>query len=153
MPKFQCLALLLVSLGALLLAGCSLSGATGSATPTPPPVPTLGPPLDMTGSQQISIKIVDTNTNPDGSWYDHPSIKIKVGTTVTWVNLSSALHTVTSGAPGAPDGRFDSGMGNPLQPGNKGPSSMFRFTFQTPDSYPYYCTLHPAMIGLVEVVA
>jgi plastocyanin len=99
------------------------------------------------------VKIIDTSSNPDGFWYDQPSIKIKVGTTVTWVNDSSALHTVTSGQAGAPDGKFDSGEDKLLQPHNQGAASMYQFTFKTPGSYPYYCTLHPAMIGLVQVVA
>ncbi len=146
--------LLFISLGLLLLAGCGQpSQPGGNATPTQVPVPTLGAPVDMTGSQHVTIKIIDTNANPDGYWYDYPSVKIKSGTTVIWVNFSGALHTVTSGAPGAPDGRFDSGAANLLQPGNKGASSTFRFTFKNAGSYAYYCQLHPAMIGLVQVVA
>ena len=151
MRAFHWLTLLLLSI--LLLVGCSQPGPTGNATPTPVPIPTLGTPVDKTGSQQVTVKIIDTATNPDGYWYDTPSITVKAGTTVTWVNTSSALHTVTSGQPGAPDGKFDSGTTNLLQPGNKGAASEFSFTFKTPGSYPYYCALHPAMIGLVQVVA
>ena len=150
MRGFRWLLLLLLSL--LLLVGCSQPGPTGNATPTVAPVPTLGTPVDKTSSQQVTIKIIDTKTNPDGFWYDTPSITIKAGTTVTWVNTSGALHTVTSGEPGAPDGKFDSGEANLLQPHNQGAASDFSFTFKTPGNYPYYCTLHPAMIGLVQVV-
>jgi plastocyanin len=142
-----------MSLGLLLLAGCGQPGPTGSATPTLAPVPTLGAPVDMTGSQHVTIKIVDASSNPSGYWYDTPSVKIKAGTTVTWINTSSATHTVTSGEPGAPDGKFDSGIGTLLQPHNQGAASTYTFTFKTPGSYPYYCLLHPAMIGLVQVVA
>jgi plastocyanin len=137
----------------LLLAGCGQPGPNGSATPTPAPVPTLGPPVDLTGSQHVTIKIIDASSTPSGYWYDQPSIKIKVGTTVTWVNMSGAAHTVTSGQPGAPDGKFDSGMANLLEPHNQGAASAYAFTFKTPGSYPYFCALHPAMIGLVQVVA
>ena len=153
MRNIRWLALLLVSLGVLVITGCGQPGPGGNATPTLVPVPTLGAPVDMTGSQRVTIKMVDTTTNPSGYWYDIPSVKIKVGTTVTWVNTSSAQHTITSGAPGVPDGKFDSGMVNLLQPGNKGAASTFQFTFQKPGSYPYFCALHPAMIGLVQVVA
>jgi plastocyanin len=152
MRRIDWLPLLLMSL-VLLLAGCTPGGPSGNATPTLAPLPTLGAPVDMTGSQHITIKIVDTGTNISGFWYDQPSIKVKVGTTVTWINTSSALHTVTSGAAGAPDGKFDSGMANLLQPHNQGTASTFAFTFKTPGAYPYYCALHPAMIGQVQVVA
>ena len=150
MRTYHWLPLLLLS---LLLVGCSQRGPAGSATPTLVPIPTLGSPVDKTSSQQITVKIIDTATNPDGYWYDTPSITVKAGTNVTWVNTSNALHTVTSGEPGAPDGKFDSGTTNLLQPGNKGAASEFSFTFKTPGSYPYYRALHPAMIGLVQVVA
>lgn len=76
-----------------------------------------------------------------------------MGTTVTWVNMSDADHTITSGQAGTPDGKFDSGMANLLQPHNQGAASTFTFTFKTPGAYPYYCALHPAMIGQVQVVA
>jgi plastocyanin len=144
--------LLLLSL-LLLLAGCTAGGPTGSATPTTAPLPTLGPPVDLTGSQHITIKIIDTSANISDFWYDQPSIKIKAGTTVTWINTSSAAHTITSGQAGTPDGKFDSGMTNLLQPHNQGAASAYSFTFKTPGTYPYYCALHPAMIGQVQVVA
>ncbi|HLW03848.1 MAG TPA: plastocyanin/azurin family copper-binding protein [Ktedonobacterales bacterium] len=152
MRMFSWLPLLLLSL-ILLLAGCTQSGPTGNATPTLSPLPTLGAPVDMTGSQHVTIKIINTSTNVSGYWYDQPSIKIKVGTTVTWVNTSDAAHTVTSGQAGTPDGKFDSGMTNLLQPNDQGSASAFAFTFKTPGTYPYYCALHPAMIGQVQVVA
>ena len=151
MRTFHWPPLLLLSL--LLLAGCTQPGPAGNATPTPAPLPTLGVPVDMTGSQHVTIKIIDTTTNISSFWYDQPSIKVKVGTTVTWVNTSSAAHTVTSGQAGTPDGKFDSGMTNLLLPHDQGAASAFAFTFKTPGTYPYYCALHPAMIGQVQVVA
>ncbi len=145
----------LAPLGLALLSGCGQNSPSANSTPTSPASqgPTLGAPVDMTGSQQVTVKIIDTSSNASGYWYDNPSIKIKVGTTVTWINTSSAEHTVTSGEPGAPDGKFDSGIGNLLQPGDKGASSAFTFTFKTAGSYPYYCQIHPSMFGLVQVVS
>ncbi len=153
MRKLSWLPLLLLIVLTLLLAGCTSGGPTDNATPTTAPLPTLGVPVDMTSSQHVTIKIIDTSTNISGFWYDQPSIKVKVGTTVTWVNTSGAAHTVTSGEAGAPDGKFDSGMTNLLQPHDQGVDSRFSFTFKTPGTYPYYCALHPAMIGQVQVVA
>jgi len=159
MRHIKMLLFFLAPLGLILLSGCgqsstpTTSGGNPSPTPTQSQGSTLGAPVDMTGSQQVTIKLIDTSSNPSGFWFDNPSIKIKVGTTVTWINTSSAPHTVTSGAPGAPDGKFDSGISNLLQPGNKGASSTFTFTFKTAGSFPYFCQVHPSMIGLVQVVS
>jgi plastocyanin len=68
---------------------------------------------------------------------------VTVGTTIEWTNLDSALHTVTSGTPGNPDGKFNSG--------DMSQNATFSFVFQTPGVYPYYCALH-SFTGSVTVV-
>lgn len=64
---------------------------------------------------------------------------------ITWTNNDSQIHTATSGAPGSADSGsiFDSGI---LSPG-----ASFSFTFDEPGDIPYYCTLHPQMVGTVNV--
>ena len=149
MRVFRLLALAFI--GLLVLAGC---GGSGTANPTATSaVPTLPPAVDLTGSTQVTIKIIDSSSNPAGYWFDQPSIKIKMGTTVTWINSSSVAHTITSGQPNAPDGRFDSGAQNLLMPNNQGAASTFTHTFTTAGAYPYFCQIHPGMIGLVTVTA
>ena len=77
-------------------------------------------------------------------YYDPQIIDIAVGTTVTWENLDSTVHTATSGKPPADiDGIFDSDV---LSTGDK-----YEFTFTSAESYDYYCILHPWMIGTVNV--
>jgi plastocyanin len=68
---------------------------------------------------------------------------VKAGTTVKFVNDDEHAHTVVSGAAGAPDGRFESGL---LQPG-----LSFRYTFSAPGTYRYYCSIHPGMAGTIVV--
>jgi plastocyanin len=70
------------------------------------------------------------------------SITIVAGTTLTWVNKDNVTHTVTSGS-GSPSGVFDSG--------NLARDQSFSFTFETTDTYNYYCKLHPNMTGSVTV--
>ena len=74
-------------------------------------------------------------------------ISILVGDTVSWENADTAYHTVTSGVPTEEDvkgdGIFDSGMFT------VGESWSYRFTEK--GTYPYFCTLHPWMIGTVVV--
>jgi plastocyanin len=60
------------------------------------------------------------------------------GETVVWTNMSERTHTVTSDA-----GAFASGS---LLPG-----SRFSWTFTAVGPFPYHCTIHPGMIGEVDV--
>jgi plastocyanin len=62
---------------------------------------------------------------------------------VVWNNVDSTAHTVTSGIPGTPDGKFDSGM---LISGQ-----TYQFLFTDLGEYDYYCMIHPWMVGKVIV--
>jgi len=66
------------------------------------------------------------------------------GATVTWNNDDSAAHTVTSGTPsGGPDGNFDSSL---FMAGG-----TYSVTLDTAGEYPYFCMVHPWMIGNISV--
>ncbi len=69
--------------------------------------------------------------------------EIYSGEPIVWSNEDTAVHTVTSGLPAAPNTTFDSGM---INPGDK-----FQFVFTEPGDYDYYCMLHPWMTGKVVV--
>ena len=64
---------------------------------------------------------------------------------VVWSNDDTAAHTVTSGMPGTPDGKFDSSL---FMAG-----TTFSHTFDTLGEYPYFCVVHPWMQGSVLVTA
>ena len=71
-------------------------------------------------------------------------IDILKGDTVVWKNADTAIHTVTSGtAEDGPDDIFDSGM--------FGPGKSFPQKFSELGNFPYYCLLHPWMIGEIIV--
>jgi plastocyanin len=70
-------------------------------------------------------------------------VQVSVGDTVTWTNDDSQPHTATSGEAVIPDGRFDSGI--------MAPAATFDFTFTEAGEYPYFCLLHPNMVGTVSV--
>lgn len=75
-------------------------------------------------------------------------LNIYAGDTVTWINKDLQPHTVTSGSDAQPDGKFDSSPGfNTLILSQE----TFSYTFQTEGKFPYYCALHPHMIGTVTV--
>jgi amicyanin len=70
--------------------------------------------------------------------FEPSSVTIMTGETVTWTNKDAVAHTVT-----ATGKKFDSGK---MQAGKS-----FSFTFNTPGTYLYTCTLHPYMKGEVIV--
>jgi len=64
---------------------------------------------------------------------------------VQWENADTELHTVTSGIPPDIDGIFDSGLFSQ--------GADFRYQFNEVGDFPYFCLIHPWMIGVVHVVA
>ena len=71
------------------------------------------------------------------------ALQVRAGTRVTWTNQDEITHTVTSGVPGSPDGRFDVSLAG------KGASGGA--TFAVAGTYPYFCARHPSMRGEVVV--
>ena len=107
----------------------------------PEPEPAAGP--------QTVVVTVPAGTSVPGceetnECYLPPSVSVNVGDTVSWDNVDTAAHTVTSGTPAdGPDGLFDSSL---LMGG-----ATFEVTFDTAGSYDYFCMVHPWMIGDVQV--
>jgi len=66
------------------------------------------------------------------------AINVKAGTRVIWVNHDDIPHTVDS-----TEGKFKSGA---LDTDDK-----FEFRFVQPGEYPFYCRIHPKMIGKIIV--
>ncbi|HXV66688.1 MAG TPA: PEFG-CTERM sorting domain-containing protein [Nitrosopumilaceae archaeon] len=75
-------------------------------------------------------------------------VTVDVGGEVTWTNNDSAAHTVTSGtAKDGPDGKFDSSLFM------AGKTFSVKFTDYEPGTVPYFCMVHPWMVGEVIVQA
>jgi len=95
-------------------------------------------------AKDAAVSIVGTSFQP-------ATITVQAGDTVTWTTTQSIgqQHSVTSGKPGADQGKaFDSGLG--LQENGQ----SFPFTFTTPGTYDYFCQVHPTqMVGQVIVTA
>jgi plastocyanin len=95
-----------------------------------------------------SVSIVPGSSSLTDTAYQPNPIQVSVGTTVTWTNNDSQPHTVTSGSNAQPDGKFDSSPNfNPLM----APGQTFSHTFTEAGEYPYFCLLHPNMVGTVNV--
>jgi amicyanin len=81
-----------------------------------------------------------THMNMQNFAYQMANIQVRAGTTVTWTNQDSVPHSVTF-----KNGMKDSGL---LYQGQS-----FSYTFNTPGTYQYYCTVHPNMVATVTVVS
>jgi plastocyanin len=67
------------------------------------------------------------------------TLKVKAGTTVIWTNHDVTSHTVT----------FDDGSVNS---GELKPGDSYEFTFTTPGTYNYHCSMHPELMkAAIEV--
>jgi plastocyanin len=144
----------LVSGAALLIAGCgssggssSGSGATSSARSTsgtapsasikPSTTPKFGSPPASAPVKSGAVAIAYRNIaiNPD-------TVKVKVGSTITWTNYDSVEHNVTShgGSQDFASKNFSEGAG-------------FSIKVEKPGIIHYLCTIHPAsMNGTIVVV-
>ena len=82
--------------------------------------------------QAVTVEMKDNSFESQG-------IRVKPGTTVTWVNKDPAVHNVR---------QVESAFLSPdVNPGEK-----FTFTFDRPGRYRYQCTYHhPNMNGVVFV--
>lgn len=95
-----------------------------SAQEGPPPVRTA-----QAGVHDVGIR----------NFVYHPaSLSIRVGETVRWTNFDPAPHDAIP---------YTGSWKTPLLKVNESASQIF----SAPGIYPYYCSVHPAMRGTVEV--
>jgi len=105
----------------------------------------LSVPPSQTGEYAHLIVKTDQVSIVNGAWqinttesYSPTIIQIITGTTVTWTNNDSIVHTVTD-----LNGTFDSHLILP--------NTIWKHDFFNGGKYNYFCTLHPWMKGLVIV--
>ena len=67
------------------------------------------------------------------------TLTVPAGTTVTWVNQDDVPHNIVSSE------------GKTLKSPVMDTDEKFSYTFATAGTYPYYCGIHPKMIGKVIV--
>jgi plastocyanin len=95
--------------------------------------------LALASALPAAARAADLEVKIDNFTFGPQQITVKAGTTVTWINEDDIPHTVTS------TGHFRS---KALDTDDK-----FSFTFTTPGTYEYFCSLHPHMTGSVVVEA
>lgn len=100
---------------------------------------------------QIKVSMPEGASTMDDQAFDPNPVNIKVGDNVTWTNDDSQPHTVTSGTgPNDPNigKEFDSSPGFKIL---LSPFQTFSHKFDTAGEIPYFCQIHPNMIGKVVV--
>ena len=122
----------------------------------------FGTPVDATNTNSviINIQLPPAGATCSPACFAPTNIKVKVGTTITWVNKSTTPHTVTAMMGENPSSEtpapqiFDSGVNKLILPGEH-----FTYTI-TPAAYNfnknhvvlYYCQIHPAMVAELTIV-
>lgn len=127
----------------------ALPFVVGAATGTPPASPAASPgasPAASPGASPVAspaaspAAAAEVTVHIKDFFMDPGTITVKPGTKVTWINDGPTIHTTTSTSHPAV---WDSGI---LQVGQK-----FSYVFTKPGDYPYWCSLHPQMVGTVIV--
>jgi plastocyanin len=92
------------------------------------------------------VSIVEEASEMGDQAYDPNPVKIKSGDSVTWTNDDSQIHTVTSGT-----GSDDPNLGKDFDSSMLSQNQTFSHKFTTAGQFPYFCQLHPTMVGKVVV--
>jgi plastocyanin len=99
---------------------------------------------NATTTTTTNISIVPGASTLTTEAFSLDPVQVRVGTTVTWTkNNDVEPHTVNAGENATPSGLFDSYIH---------PARTFEHTFLEAGEYPYFCILHPNMVGTVIVV-
>src|SRR3954447_6318573 len=86
------------------------------------------------------VLAADASVKIDNFTFDPPRLIVKAGTSVTWHNEDDIPHTVVASGKAFRSKTLDT-------------EDKYAFTFTTPGTYEYFCSLHPHMTGTIVVEA
>ena len=122
----------------------------------------FGTPVDATKSTAVTINIVlpPSGATCTPACYAPTNVKVKVGTTITWINKSTTPHTVTAMKGENPSAEtpapqiYDSGTSKLLLPGQSFTYkvTLAAYNFNKDHAVLYYCQIHPAMVAELTIV-
>ena len=118
--------------GLLLASLAACSSSTSYSSNPPPPPPPAPPPAPNT----VFVTVSEFQFTPD-------TVRILAGIPLRWTNAGTLSHSVVSDAAG----QFSSGT---LSSGGAAASTYDR-TFPSAGTYPYHCSFHRQMKGVVIV--
>ncbi|MBW3619398.1 MAG: cupredoxin domain-containing protein [Actinobacteria bacterium] len=133
---------LALALSLVALAACGDGETTSPSTEGTPVSTESASAADESG--ETGETAADPAVDIDDFRFVPETITVAAGTEITWTNQDATAHTVTAGTPDAPEpDRFD------LEVAEQG--DTVSTTLDEPGTYPYFCELHPFMLGTVEV--
>ena len=97
----------------------------------------------------VNIIIAKGSQSPSNGVFFNPSnVTVEAGTTATWINEDSVIHTATPGdwQTGTQNKKFETSI---IEAGKVG--KPIRMPYQE-GKIPYYCQLHPFMTGTITIV-
>lgn len=120
--------------------GATGSGSAAGAAPGASPMPGMSMPMSPSDTGAPVAPVTGDAVAIRNFAFSPATLKVSVGTTVTWTNEDTDAHTVTS-----------TGSGGPLRSAALATHATYRYTFTKPGTYAYLCTIHPFMTATVEV--
>lgn len=122
-----------LGVAAVALTVVAVAACSSPSTPAPPAVSS-----GTSAPSSVPPAAAGTVVTIDDFAFVPATLTVKRGDTVTWTNHDEEPHTVA-----ANDGSFRS-------PG-MGANGTYNFTFGTPGTFDYICSIHPFMHGTVVV--
>lgn len=120
--------------GAIVALMCALAACSSPSATRP----TGMPGMSATAQQSTATPVSGTAVTIGNFAFVPATLTVKPGDTVTWTNHDEEPHTVA-----ATGGSFHSpGMDD---------NGTYSFTFNTPGTFDYICSIHPFMHGTVVV--
>ncbi|HEY1361082.1 MAG TPA: cupredoxin family copper-binding protein [Xanthobacteraceae bacterium] len=113
---------------AMIIIVCAAAAALAAALPA------------SAGSAAGAAQAAELEVRIDNFTFAPQRLTLKAGTRVTWTNEDDIPHTVASSARLFKSRALDT-------------DDKFSFTFTTPGTYEYFCSLHPHMTGTIVVEA
>ncbi|MGW1894011.1 plastocyanin/azurin family copper-binding protein [Streptomyces sp. NPDC002004] len=117
----------------------AMEPGTGSA-PSASPMPAMSMPMSASSTSAPAAPVTGDAVTIKTFAFSPATLKVRVGTKVTWTDQDTDAHTVTS-----------AGSGGPLHSAALAPHATYSYTFTKPGTYAYLCTIHPFMTATVEV--
>ena len=111
---------------AILIIGIAASGGCGKT-----PAKTVTPPAGDTGAGKKTFIVTIKNFT-----FTPAKLTIPVESRVKWVNQDSGQHAV---------------LGKPLDSGPINTGEAYSYQFMSAGTFPYHCSIHPYMEGVVVV--
>ena len=122
----------------------------------------FGAPKDLTSQKNVTINIIQppAGATCTPACFEFPNVKVKVGTTITWVNKSTTGHTVTAikgenpSSPTPASQIFDSGTAHLIASGQTFTYTVTKaaYNFNKDHAVVYFCEVHPDMVAELTIV-